>query len=191
MTKLQIWQSSKPQSILLKQEKKTALRKDLEHSLVTDFGIRIERSRAQGSKFSEASYETLNQENILKKWKNLNQDSLKVIIDSEKISVQAGSPYEINYEDLNKSIFASHAIRLAKSINNSDETNIFFDFSKNIELDKKIISDLCYLFCSLRVVRSLWFLNCPTEFQEHKKNTRFIIKNSLRFMLISGTRKEK
>ncbi len=83
--------------------------------------------------------------------------ALKIKVNKNGIRVKGSESYEISVEDFSKSIFASHAVRLAKSINTKNETHVFFDVS---EIDKyDTVLKLTELFNSLKKVKSIWFLN--------------------------------
>ncbi len=93
------------------------------------------------------------------KWEKLkiSDCALKIKVNKNGIRVKGSESYEISVEDFSKSIFASHAVRLAKSINTKNETHVFFDVS---EIDKyDTVLKLTELFNSLKKVKSIWFLN--------------------------------
>ncbi len=96
---------------------------------------------------------------MVEKWEELkiSDRDLKMKVDKKGIHVEGNASYEISVEDFSKSIFASHAIRLAKSINTKNETHIFFDVSEIAKYDT--ILNLVQLFNSLKKVKSIWIWN--------------------------------
>tara|TARA_B100000029_G_scaffold256584_1_gene253330 strand:- start:977 stop:1432 length:456 start_codon:yes stop_codon:yes gene_type:complete len=86
---------------------------------------------------------------------------LKIEINKKGICVKGSESYEITSKDLEKSIFANHVIRLAKSINGKNETYIFFNTSEiinTLETNKhQTALSLFEFFSCLRKVKSIWF----------------------------------